>query len=94
MSQIDDLKKDLEGWVEYTKDSRQRMLDEKANLKVQEDKLKRCKYEFNQANKAWVYGRKQQKKIKSKISVLPGRLRKWGKDNPDKMIHKFIIGED
>ncbi len=33
------------------------------------------------------------KKTKSKISTTPNRLRKWSKDNQDKVINKFIVGD-
>lgn len=34
------------------------------------------------------------RRTKSKISTTPSRLRRWSKNNPDKVITKFVVGEN
>lgn len=34
------------------------------------------------------------KKTKTRISTTSNRLRKWSKDNPDKVINKFAVGDE
>jgi hypothetical protein len=41
----------------------------------------------NHNYKFWVNLRKRHKALKSKITALPYRVRKWGRDNPGKLLN-------
>lgn len=54
-----------------------------------ESVLKSAKRERNMHYKEWVNLRKHHKSLKSKIASLPSRVRKWGKDNPGKLLNSL-----
>lgn len=52
------------------------------------EKLSRDARKARNSNyKSWVNLRKRHKALKSKIATLPSRVRKWGRDNPGKLLN-------
>jgi hypothetical protein len=58
----------------------------KQYLKEAESNLKKAKKVFNLTTRDWVQARKEAEKTKRRWKTYPYRMRKWAKENMDKVL--------
>ena len=86
MAIIEDLKQKVVDSEQIVKDTRRMYLEMKTALKIEENKLKYVKANFNRSHRNWVKAKKLLVKSKSKLSRYPSERRYWAKNNMDKVM--------
>lgn len=89
MTSIEQLNKKLEDCKIEVIKSERIYRDSIMVAKSFESLVRDARKERNKHYKIWVQWRKRQKYLKTKISSLPSRMRKWGKDNPGKLLNSL-----
>ena len=87
MDKEEELKEQYLSWLNSIKIRRLAYEQSKRNVKHSEEQLKNSKRILNLTYKNWKQARKEAERTKRKWKAYPYKLRKWGKENMDKVFN-------
>lgn len=89
IDQVSELKEKINDQLDSIRAYNENRRLNKNEVWAAEKQLKAAKYRLGQSTKMWVAARKKLKTLKSRLSSLPSRSRKWSKEHLAQVFSKI-----